>query len=95
MNRDVLTLRSIIKTSIVSGFTIAAALIWRDAIIAVIETFFPPQEAVLYKVLAAVIATMMVIVLIFIALKTEKQFEFVMNGFQEYPMKKKKRRKKK
>ena len=68
-----LTIESIIKTSIVSAFTIAAALIWKDVIVDIINYIVPPQAQLLYKFIAAIIATLIAIMGIYILLKTEDE----------------------
>ena len=77
------TIRGIVKTSIVTAFTIAAALIWKDLITEVIEMFVPPESAIFYKFISAVIATIFVIVAIYVILKTESEAEFVMKKLKD------------
>ena len=38
------SIEGIVSTSIVTAFTIAAALIWKDVIVEIIEIFFPSSE---------------------------------------------------
>ena len=76
------TITNIIKTSIVTAFTIAAALIWRDVIIEIIELFVPPREEIFYKLLVAVIATVLVVIAIYVVLKTESEAEVVVRKFK-------------
>ena len=71
------TIGGIVKTSIVTALTFAAALIWRDVIIEIIDMLVPPGEALYYKILAAVIATVIVIIAIYVVLETEAEAEFV------------------
>lgn len=71
-----LTTLGIIKTAIVSAFSLATAFIWRDVIIEAIEVVFPAQE-LLFKFLAAVVSTIIVIIAIYVFLKTEKEAEIV------------------
>lgn len=70
------TVGGIVKTSIVTAFTIAAALIWKDVIEELIYLFFP-GDVFLYKFLAAIIATIFVIVAIYLVLKTEAEAESI------------------
>jgi hypothetical protein len=72
-----------IQTSIVTGFTIAAALIWKDAVISAIEVFLPPKEEVLYKFLVAIISTILIISIIYIISKTETEAEFIIGKMHE------------
>ncbi len=67
------TIPHIIQTSIVTAFTIAAALIWKDVIIEFIELIVPPPTGLLYKFIAAIIATVFVIVALYAVLKTESE----------------------
>ncbi len=64
------TIGGIIKTAVVTAFTIAAALIWKDVITHTIEALFP-TSILLYEVIAAVIVTILVIIAIYLILKTE------------------------
>ena len=67
------TTSNIIQTSIVTAFTIAAALIWKDVIIEFIELIVPPPTGLIYKFIAAIIATVFVILAIYAVLKTESE----------------------
>ncbi len=68
-----ITVSNIIKTSIVTAFTIAAALIWKDVIVEFIELVVPSGGTLPYKVIAAVLATGFVIVAIYALLETESE----------------------
>jgi hypothetical protein len=65
----------IIKTSLITAFTIAAALIWKDVIIEIIEVLVPPAEELFYKILTALIATFFIIIAIYLTVKTESEAE--------------------
>lgn len=67
------TISWIIKTSIITAFTIAAALIWKDVITDFINLLVPPGEELFYKFIAAVLATIFVVVAVYIILKTESE----------------------
>ncbi|MBU2589443.1 MAG: hypothetical protein KKA65_04835 [Nanoarchaeota archaeon] len=67
----------IIKTSIVTAFTIAAAFIWKDVILEFIQAILPTANELLYKFIAATLATIVVIILIYIFLETESEVEFL------------------
>ena len=77
-------IHSVLTTAVVSAFTIAAALIWRDVITEAIELFFPAQE-LQYKFFVAIIATVIAFIGIYIFLKTEHGAEVVIHKFQHYP----------
>lgn len=68
-----ITVSNIIQTSIVTAFTIAAALIWKDVIIEFIEMVVPSNGALLYKFIAAILATVFVIIAIYALLETESE----------------------
>ncbi len=76
------TIRSIVQTSIVTAFTIAAALIWTDVISDFINTLVPPREALFYEFIAAIIATVFVVIAIFVILKTEAKAESIVKRFK-------------
>ena len=75
------TIRSIVKTSIVTAFTIAAALIWKDVITEAIGILFPSDQ-LLYKFIAAVISTIFVIIAIYIILNTEYEAETMLKALR-------------
>jgi len=72
-----ITISNIIQTSIVTAFTIATALIWKDVIVEFIELVFPSEGALLYKFIAAILATGLVIVAIYAVLETESEADKV------------------
>lgn len=84
------TIGGIVKTSIVTGFTIAAALIWKDIFTEIVEMIFP-QEVLFYKFIAAIIATLFVILAIYLTLRTEQSAEDMVRAIKN--MNKEKRRK--
>lgn len=65
------SIESIIKTSIITAFTITVALIWKDVITEIIELIIPSGSELFYKFIAAIIATLLVIIVIYIILETE------------------------
>ncbi|MBT3323518.1 hypothetical protein HN681_01635 [archaeon] len=73
----------IIKTSIVTAFTLVAAFIWRDVIIDAIDLFFP-TSAIYYEFLAAIIVTIFVIIAIYITLKTESEAEYLLKKYKHF-----------
>ncbi|MGV8152547.1 MAG: DUF5654 family protein [Candidatus Nanoarchaeia archaeon] len=75
------SLNSIIQSAIISAFTIAAALIWKDIIIEIVEIFFPEKSQILFKFLIASIATAILIIVLYLILRTEKEAESVLNKF--------------
>jgi len=67
-----ISIGSVIKTSIVAAFTFTAALMWREVFVDTVSLFFP-EDALLYKFIAAIIITIFVIIAIYIILKTEQE----------------------
>ena len=68
----------IIHTSIITAFTIAAALIWKDVIDQTILLIVPPQEQLFYKFVAATLATLLVIIVMTLILKAESKAEHML-----------------
>ncbi len=77
------TTSQIIQTSIITAFTIAAALIWKDVIVEFIELLVPPPTGLIYKFIAAVIATLLVVIAIYALLKTESEAEKVIKEIKK------------
>lgn len=76
--------KEIIQSSLVMAFTIAAALIWKDVITEVIETFVPAGDELLFKVFGAIFATILVILGIYLTVKTESGAEEVIERAEHY-----------
>ncbi|MBR9704383.1 hypothetical protein GOV12_03155 [Candidatus Pacearchaeota archaeon] len=83
------TVSSIIKTSVVTAFTLTAAFIWKDVILEIVELLFPSQNQLFFKFLVAIITTVFVILAIYIFLKTEREAEIVFDKFSHRNLKKK------
>ncbi len=81
----------IIKTSIVTAFTIAAAFIWKDVILEFIQTIFPTENQLLYNFVAAIMATIIVILLIYVFLQTESELEVLISKIRNKGKKKPKK----
>ena len=77
------SVQSIIQTAIISAFTIATALIWKDVITGFIDVVLPHQSALLYKFIAAILATMMVVIAIMVILRTETEAEVVIKKIKK------------
>jgi len=80
----------IIKTSIVTAFTIAAAFIWKDVILEFIQLILPSANELLYNFIAAILATIVVIALIYLFLETESEVEFLITKMRKHKSKSKK-----
>jgi len=55
-----------IKSALVTAFTLAVALIWKDVIIDAINAIVPAPQELFYNFLAAFIATVVLIIVIYI-----------------------------
>ena len=66
-------IRKVVRDAIISAFSIAAALIWKEFIIEFIEQVIPEQSQLVFKFMTAVAATIVVMIIIFFFLKTEKK----------------------
>jgi len=77
------TVSGIVKTSIVTAFTLATALIWKDVIVEAIELFVPQSNALIYKLLAAIFSTVLVVIAIYIILNTEYRAEEAFKRLQQ------------
>jgi len=84
-----ITIREIVKTSIVTAFTITAALIWKEVFSETVSLFFP-QDTLFYKFLGAVIMTLFVIIAIYITLKTEHEAGVILEGMKNMSKSKRK-----
>ena len=76
-------IRERIEQAIIYAFTLAVALIWKDVILDMIEVIVPAKEELLAKILTAIIATIFVIVIIFLFLRTESQAESVLKKIKK------------
>lgn len=85
-----ITIGSIIKTSIVTAFTIATALIWKDVIINTIHYFVPVAEKQLfYELIVAVVATIIIIIVIYLVLEAQHETEIVWRNLKKRNKKRK------
>ncbi len=84
-----IALKTITKTIIVGAFTFATALIWRDLIVDILEIVLP-QEGLLIDLIAAIIATAVLILLVYIFLVTEEETEYVIRKIKKRARRKKK-----
>jgi hypothetical protein len=74
---------SIIKSSLITAFTIAAALIWKDFISSFITQFVPERQELFYEFLVAVFATIIVIIAIYVIIKTESEAETIIKNMKK------------
>ncbi len=75
------TIKTTINASLISAFTIAAALIWKDVITDFIHILVPQQDELFFKFIAAVLASLVVVIGIYMLINTEKEAEIVVNHF--------------
>ena len=64
-----------IEQAVITGFTLVVAFIWKDVIEEFIEVIVPPGEELFAKFITAILATILVVIMIYIILRTEKQAE--------------------
>ena len=86
-----INIKTVIKTSLVTAFTFTTALIWKDALIKIIEAYVPAQQEIQYILLTAIVATVILIALIYILLQTEREAEYVTHLVIDKIKKKKKK----
>lgn len=83
-----LTTAGIIKTAIISAFSIAAALIWKDVIMDIITLLAPPRDELFYKLLVAVVATVIIIIAIYLFIGAESEAEVIIKKLKNKNRKK-------
>ena len=66
-----LDIKSIMITSIMTALAFVVGLFWRDAISETINKIVPPGEGLIYKYIAAVIATIIVAIIGYIVVKAQ------------------------
>ncbi len=65
-------IKYIFLTSIISALSLVVGLFWNDAIKSAIEQIVPKGEGVYYKLLAAFVVTIIVIITIYIIIRSQK-----------------------
>ncbi len=88
-----ITPKKIVKTSLISAFTLATGFMWRDVINSLIETIVPMGERMFYKLLAAIVATILLILAIIIITKTDTEIDFIVKKISKKNNKKKRKKK--
>jgi hypothetical protein len=81
---------TVIRTGIITAFTFVTALIWKDVLISAIEKFFPASDALKYEFYLAIIATFILILIIYIVFKTESEIEYLVERVKRAEAEKKK-----
>ena len=64
-----LNFRGVVATAIISSFGFVIALFWRDAITATINKIIPEGEELFYQYLAALVVTIVAVVVIYLVSK--------------------------
>ena len=67
-----------IEQAIIYGFTLVVAFFWKDVIEEFIEVIVPPGEELFVKFITAILATILIIVMIYAILRTEKQADKIL-----------------
>jgi len=78
------------KAALIGAFTFAAALIWKDFFTLLIAGIIPQGAALLYQLLGAIIATVIIIIAIYIIMKTEYEAEYLFRKMRSTKTRKKK-----
>lgn len=71
-------IHTLVKTSIITTFTFVTALIWRDVIFDIIKLMIPQSEQLTAKIIFAVIATVLAILIMYAFLETEYDTEILL-----------------
>lgn len=74
---------SIVHSSVVTAFTIAAALIWKDVFTEIVNAVLPPADHLLAQIVSALIATVLIILALKLFLSGEKKAEKVLEEVEE------------
>ena len=67
-----LDFRGLVIGSIITSLAFVVGLFWRDAIVDTINQFIPEGEGLVYKYITAIIATITVVILAYILLKSQQ-----------------------
>jgi large-conductance mechanosensitive channel len=78
-----ITTGSIIQSSLITAFILAAALIWKDVISDFITQLVPARQELYYEFLAAILATIIVVIAIFAVIKTESEAESIVKRMKK------------
>jgi|APSaa5957512576_1039674.scaffolds.fasta_scaffold75352_1 hypothetical protein len=72
-----ITPKAAVHTALITAFTLTAAFLWRDAIVAAIIYFVPPNRVILYEFIIALIATLILILAVYLIFKTESEAKHI------------------
>lgn len=73
---------NLIRSSIVTAFTIAVALIWKDVFTEAVNRFIPPAEHLTAQFVSAIIATALIILALKLFLSGEEKAEKVIEEME-------------
>lgn len=77
------SLTRFIKSTLVTSFMIALALLWEGVILDFIRYYFPAGGNKLgYELLVSIIVTVIIIIILYVILKTEKNAEGFIKSFE-------------
>lgn len=77
-------LRNTVHTALITAFTIAAALIWKDVIVLFVRAILPRGGTLLAEFTSAIIATLLVLFAIAFVLIAEEEVEDVVEEVEEF-----------
>ena len=75
--------KKVLQNTVINALTIATALIWVDVIKSLIEGLVPYKSQLEYKFGAAVIATLLVSLILYVFVKAEEKAERVIKELEE------------
>lgn len=73
----------IVRSSIVTAFTIAVALIWKDVITDAIEKLIPARDELYAQFFAALAATILVIIAIKVFVRADEEVEHILENHEK------------
>src|SRR3989344_8474576 len=73
--RNLTNVRAVVMTSIISALALVVGLFWNDAIKSAIDEIIPQGQGLWYKFAAAIMVTVIVVLIIYIAMHSQKAAE--------------------
>jgi len=67
--------KGIMVTALMTAFAFVVGLFWKDAITETINSILPGGEGLIYKYISAIIATVIITIMAFLLVKTNKKKE--------------------
>jgi len=81
--RDMISIRTLLVSSIISAMALVVGLFWNDAIKSTIDQIVPRGDSLFYKYLAAVIVSIIVVTFIYIIMHGQRLAEKRMENLYE------------